>query len=132
MELIGLDTGFFLKLPEGEKEVVEVWEKVIDGKLKAKTSSLVLFELKRILLKLGKSEIWNDIKEAIVLNCDVVSVDLSIAEKGASVSYGTGLPAMDSLIYTCVSDVDVFYTTDGSFKVLSKKKKPKIRIFKAT
>ena len=126
--VIGLDTGFFLKLLERNEEAVEVWEKVIDGHLKAKTSSLVLFELKRILLKLGKSEIWNDIKEAIVMNCDVVSVDLSIAEKGASVSYGTGLPAMDSLIYTCVSDVDVFYTTDSSFKVLNKKKKSKIRI----
>ena len=101
MELIRLGTGFFLKLLEGDKEVVEVWKKVIDGKLKAKTSSLVLFELKRILLKLGKSEIWNDFKEAILLNCDVVSVDISI---------------------------DVFYTTDDSFKVLSKKRKPKIRI----
>ena len=126
--VIGLDTGFFLKLLEGNEEAVEVWEKVVDGQLKAKASSLVLFELKRILLKLGKSEVWNDIKEAIVLNCDVISVNLSIAEKGASVSYGTGLPAMDSLIYTCVSDADVFYTTDGSFKVLNKEKKPKIRI----
>ncbi|GAB6064927.1 type II toxin-antitoxin system VapC family toxin [Aquifex pyrophilus] len=130
MVLVGLDTGFFIKLLEGNEEVAEVWEKITEGQLKAKTSALVLFELKRILLKLGKSEVWEDIKEAIALNCEIVSVDLDVVERGASVSYGTGLPAFDAIIYTSVSDVDVFYTTDSSFKVLSKKKKPKIRIIK--
>ena len=130
MKLVGLDTGYFLKLFEGNSEAVEVWERVIEGELRAKTSALVLFELKRILLKLGKSEVWSEVKEAITLNCDVVHVNEEIAEKGASVSHGTGLPAMDSLIYTCVSDADVFYTTDGSFSVLSKKNKPQIRILK--
>lgn len=130
MKLVGLDTGYFLKLFEGNSEAVEVWERVIEGELRAKTSALVLFELKRILLKLGKSEVWGEVKEAITWNCDVVYVNEEIAEKGASVSYGTGLPAMDSLIYTCVSDADVFYTTDGGFSVLSKKNKPQIRILK--
>jgi len=130
VELVGLDTGFFLKLLEGHEEATDVWERVIEGQLKAKTSSLVLFELKRILLKLGKSELWNDVKEAIILNCDVVSVDMAIAERGVSVSYGTRLPAMDSLIYACIDDVNVFYTADSSFEVLSKRKKPRIKILK--
>jgi len=126
-ETVGLDTGFFIKLLEGNEEAAEVWERVIDGELKATTSTLVLFELRRIFLKLGKSDRWDDVKSAIVLNCEVVPIDIKVAEEGASVSHGTGLPAMDTLIYTCVRDTDRFYTTDSSFEIL-KRKKPRIVI----
>ena len=95
---------------EGDKEAIGVWEKILEGNFKALTSSLVLFELRGIFLKLGRS---------------VVPVDIDVAEEGASLSYGTGLTATDALIYSCVSDADRFYTTDGSFEVL-KKKKPRI------
>ena len=124
-ETVGLDTGFFIRLLEGDKEAIVVWENIIEGNLKALTSSLVLFELRRIFLKLGRGEEWTDVKNAIVLNCEVVPVDIDVAEEGASLSYGTGLPATDALIYSCVSDADRFYTTDSSFEVL-KKKKPRI------
>ncbi len=130
METVGLDTGFFIRLLEGNEEAVRVWERVIDGELKAITSTLVLFELKKILLRFGKSEKWSDVKNAIVLNCEVVPIDIGIAEEGASVSHGTGLPAMDALIYTCIKHADRFYTTDGSFEVLKRKKKPAIKILR--
>ncbi len=127
MERVGLDTGFFIKVFEGEEEAVRVWSSVVEGELKAVTSSLVLFELKRLFHRLGKIERWDDVREAILLNCEVVSVDVEVAQEGASVSHGTGLPAVDALIYVSVKPADRFYTTDGSFEVV-KKKKPKVVI----
>ena len=127
-ETVGLDTGFFIRLLEGSEEAVRLWERVIDGELKAITSTLVLFELRRIFLKLGKSEEWDDVKSAIVLNCEVVPIDIGVAEEGASVSHGTGLPAVDALIYTCIRNAERFYTTDRSFEVLRKKKPRVVRL----
>ncbi len=91
-------------------------------------SSLVIFELKRIFLKLGKDGEWTDVKNAIVLNCEVVPVDINVAEEGASLSHGTGLPATDALIYACVRNADRFYTTDGGFEILKRKKPIIIRM----
>ena len=130
MKVVGLDTGFFLKLLEGNPEAVEVWEKIINGDIKARTSALVIFELKRIFLKLGKTQIWNDIREAILLNCEIIPINTEVAEKAASISYGNSLPAVDALIYTSVGNVDIFYTTDGSFKTLSNRRKPIIKILR--
>ena len=130
MEIVGLDTGFFIKVFEGEEESVRIWNSVVEGELKAITSSLVLFELKRLFHRLGKIERWDEVREAILLNCEVVSVDVEVAQEGASVSHGTGLPAIDALIYVSVKPADRFYTADGSFEAV-KKKKPKVVIFKA-
>ena len=104
---------------------MNVWDKVVKGEIEAITSSLVLFELKRLFHKLGRIPKWDDVKEAIILNCEVAPVDIRIAEEGASISYGTGLPAVDTLIYTSLRRADKFYTTDSSFKVL-KREKPRI------
>ncbi len=125
MEVIGLDTGFFVKVLEENEQAVDVWDKVVKGEIGAITSSLVLFELKRLFHKLGRIPEWNDVREAIILNCEVVPVDVGVAEEGASISHGTGLPAVDALIYTSIRRADKFYTTDGSFEVL-KRKKPRI------
>jgi len=130
MERVGLDTGFFIRLFEGNEGAVKVWEKIVDGELVAITSSLVLFELKRIFHKLGKIEEWDSVREAVFLNCEIVPVDVDVAEKGADISHGTGLPAVDALIYTCVKDTDKFYTTDGSFEVLMGKRRPLICVIR--
>ncbi len=125
-ETVGLDTGFFIKLLEGNEEAVKIWTRILDGELNALTSSLVLFELRRIFIKLGKGEEWEDIKNAIILNCEVIPIDIKVAEEGALVSHGTGLPTVDVLIYTSIMNADRFYTTDSSFKILRKKKKPRV------
>ncbi len=126
MEVVGLDTGFFIQLLKGNTKALQVWEGVIGGEVKAITSALVLFELKRILHKIDEAQKWDDLREAIVKNCDVVVVDVNIAERSASVSYGTGLPAVDALIYTSVVDSDLFFTTDRSFDPLKGRSKPRI------
>jgi len=101
---------------------------VLEGELRAVVSALVLFELKRIFLKLGKGDRWEEVREGILLNCRVVAVNEAIAEEGAAVSYGTGLPAMDALIFVSVKEADLFYTTDTDFNLLKGRKKPLIRI----
>jgi len=127
---VGLDTGFFLKLFEDNKEAVRVWERIVEGDLMSKTSTLVLFELKRIFLKLGRSSEWEKVKRAITLNCEVVPVDENLAELGASISYGTGLPTVDALIYATVKDTEAFYTADSHFEVVAGHKRPKIIFLK--
>ena len=126
MESVGLDTGFFIKVFEGNEEAVRVWERIVDGELRALTSSLVLFELRRLFHKLGRIEEWDSVREAILLNCEIVPVDLDVAESGADISHGTGLPAVDALIYASVRGADRFYTADSSFEVLRRKKKPRV------
>jgi len=126
MERVGLDTGFFIKVFEGDEQVVRVWEKIVDGELKAITSTLVLFEMKRLFHKLGRMEEWDGVREAILLNCEVVPVDVEVAENGASISHGTGLPSVDALIYAGLKGADKFYTADRSFDVLRRKRKPRI------
>ena len=125
MEEVGLDTGFFVRVLEGDRRATAVWEKIIKGEVRATTSSLTIFELKRLFHKLGRITEWDSIRKAILLNCKVAQVDISIAEEGASISHGTGLPAIDALIYASTKHADEFYTTDESFSVLNKKK-PKI------
>jgi len=56
----------------------------------------------------------------------VIPIDEDVAQEGASISHGAGIPAMDSLIYTCVRDADTFYTTDRGFEVLGGRKKPRV------
>ena len=92
MESVGLDTGFFIGVFEGNVKAVRIWEKIVSGELKAITSSLVLFELKRLFHKLGRAKEWNGISEAILLNCEVVSVNPHVAESGADISTERGFP----------------------------------------
>jgi len=106
MERVGLDTGFFIKVFEGDEQVVRVW--------------------KRLFHKLGRMEEWDGVREAILLNCEVVPVDVEVAENGASISHGTGLPSVDALIYAGLKGADKFYTADRSFDVLRRKRKPRI------
>ncbi len=104
MEIAGLDTGFFTQLLKGNIRTVKVWNSVINGETKAVTSALVLFELKRILHKIDEIQKWPDLRDAIIKNCDVVPVDLEVAQDAASLSHGTGLPAVDSLIFASIKD----------------------------
>lgn len=122
--MIGLDTGFFIELLKGNLKAVEVWQDIINGD-DCVTSCLTLFELKRLSLKGRLNPDDSDaLIEAIMAISKVIWLDnLKIHESAASLSHGTGIPAIDSLILASflISDVKTVYTTDSHFESYKKK-----------
>ena len=130
MGKVGLDTGFFLELLKGNRVAVNLWERIVSGDLQAVTSVLVFFELRRLTLRgMIERDVWEKLEEAIFLNCEVVSLSRELAVEAANVSYGTGLPAVDALIYTACKGCCEFYTTDSHFEAL-KERKPRVILLK--
>ena len=122
---VGFDTGYFVRLLEGNETAVKVWEELTAGDINAVVSPLTFFELKRLGLK---GEINNNaletLFEAIEGICHVVWLnDADIFMDAASISHGTGIPTVDSIILaSCLaSNANIIYTTDSHFKAYKKK-----------
>ena len=97
--MIGLDTGFFIKLLQGQANLKDVWLSVVEGKEKAVVCVLTLFELERLQLKgLISAEAFEALREAILLNCLIVNIDADLVSEAARLSYRLKLAAVDSLI----------------------------------
>jgi len=45
--MIGLDTGFFVELMNGNEEAVKLWKACLDDEVELVVSSLTLFEIAR-------------------------------------------------------------------------------------
>jgi predicted nucleic acid-binding protein len=111
--MIGLDTGFFLELLSGSPRASEIWKLCVDDRADFAVSFLTLFEIERLGLK-GKIKDFQELIEIISLSTFVVWPDLEIVSSGARLSYGLGIPAIDSIILACLKKVGVneIYTTD--------------------
>lgn len=130
--MVGFDTGYFVRLLEGNETAVNVWEDLTEGNIDAVVSPLTFFELKRLGLK---GEIDNKsletLFEAIEGICHIVWLNgIDIFTYSASLSHGTGIPAVDSIILAgCLSmDVEKIYTTDSHFEAYKKKSVSIIKI----
>ncbi len=114
---VGADTGFFFALQDLHPLAVEAWEtrEII-------TCSPVIFEIKRKLLK-GEFQQWRTVLEDIENSMQVVPVTQEVALKAAHIAYGTGMPAMDSLILGALlkSGCTEIYTRDNDFELYRKK-----------
>jgi len=122
--MVGFDTGYFVRLLEGNETAVKVWQDLTEGNIDAVVSPLTFFELKRLGLK---GEINNksleSLFEAIEGICHIVWLnDTDIFTSSASISHGTGIPAVDSIILvSCLSmNAKKIYTTDSHFKAYKK------------
>jgi len=124
--MIGLDTGFFIKLLQGNETAVEVWEQIVLKKEEATVSCLTFYELERLALKaMIDKEAVQVVKDAIQENCEVLWVDdPEIIAQASRLSHGLGLPALSALILGgfLVKDIKKVYTTDKSFQAYRKKK----------
>ena len=112
--MIGLDTGFFLELMQGNQDTIHLWESCLDDKLELAVCSLTLFEIERLGLK-DKLEHWEVVLEAIEAVALVIWLDRDSLKLAARLSHGLGIPAIDSLILACLVShgcTDIF-TTDG-------------------
>jgi predicted nucleic acid-binding protein len=118
--IVGFDTGYFIRLLEGNKTAVKVWQDLTEGNIDAVVSPLTFFELKRLGLK---GEIDNKsletLFEAIEGICHIAWLnDVTIPTFAASISHGTGIPAVDSIILAgCLTmNTGQIYTTDSHFE----------------
>ncbi|MCP5107322.1 MAG: type II toxin-antitoxin system VapC family toxin [bacterium] len=123
--IVGFDTGYFVRLLEGNETAVNVWEDLTDGNIEAVVSSLTFFELKRLGLK-GQidNKSLETLFEAIKGICHIVWLDdIDMLTFSAGLSYGNGIPAIDSIILAgCLSmKTEKIYTTDSHFEAYKKK-----------
>ena len=129
--MIGLDTGFFIRLLENKKEAVRIWQGIVEGE-ESSVSCLTIFELKRLSMKKAiDEETTGLIIDAILSICKVAWIDgKEILLMGANLSHGLGIPAVDALILTgfLVLNVDTIYTTDSHLAGFRKKEVKVIRI----
>ncbi len=123
--IVGFDTGYFIRLLEGNETAVKVWKELSNGDIDAIVSPLTFFELKRLGLK-GKIKInvVETLIEAIEGICQVAWLnDIDIFTYSASISHGTGIPAVDSIILASCIELNAtkIYTTDSHFLAYKKK-----------
>jgi predicted nucleic acid-binding protein len=121
--MIGLDTGFFIELLNGNEEAVSLWKSGLDDEVELVVSSLTLFEIERLGLK-GKLRGIDTILDAIQGVTSVVWLDLGILSLAARLSHGLGVPAVDSLILASLVSWDAreIWTTDAHFEAYQSKK----------
>jgi predicted nucleic acid-binding protein len=112
--MIGLDTGFFIELLDGNEQAVNLWKSGIEDDTEFAVSSLTLFEIARLGLK-GKLGHPEAVMDAINNVTEVVWLDRDMLDAAARISHGLGIPAMDSLILACLASKDCaeIYTTDS-------------------
>lgn len=118
--MIGLDTGFFLRVFENHDEARRIWGLVIDGRERAAVSALSLFELSRHALR-GKihHEKGRQFVQRLPVLCRVAWIaDLGVTEQAARLAHGNGLAAADALILASLMRAGIghLYTTDSDFE----------------
>ena len=128
--MIGLDTGFFIKLLAGNETAKNYWIDIVNGQRKAVVSTLTLFELKRLTLKgMIDKEAFKSLDKAIPLNCKLIEVDKKLCIEATNISYGLKLAAMDALIFTTfrLAGCTEVLTTDSKWTSY-KEKKPEVKV----
>jgi predicted nucleic acid-binding protein len=118
-KMVGLDTGFFVRLLQAHPQAVSLWKRVIDGD-PAAVSCLSLFELRRLALRGAVEPGAVDVLiKAISGLCETVWLDrLELTAEGADLAHTIGLPSVDALIVASLlsRQVRAIYTTDGHFE----------------
>jgi predicted nucleic acid-binding protein len=121
--MIGLDTGYFIEFLQANPVAVSMWRRLIENEEDAVVSCLTLFELERLGLKKGIDKA-GILLEAIPAVCKVLWIqEPETLSKAAALSYGLGIPAVDSLILAgfLASEAQTVYTTDKHLESYKKK-----------
>ena len=108
--MIGVDTGFFFALHEGDPVAIRVFEEEDIA-----ASVLTRFELRRLSFRKGIR--WSDLGPLFSRSVTVLELTGEIADEAAGISHGTGMPALDALILTSLvaAGCRTIYTRDEHF-----------------
>jgi len=122
--MVGLDTGFFIRFLENNKDAVQTWREIIEGE-ESCVCCLSILELSRLSLRgIIDPETTDLLIEAILSICKVTWIDgKEILLMGANLSHGLGIPTVDALILAgfLVLNVNTIYTTDSHLERFKKK-----------
>ncbi len=125
VQMLGLDTGYFVALIEGRREPTQVWERLIEGGDEATCSALSMYELERLALRgVIDRDAVHLLRHSIPAIVRVRWVDeVDLLSEAAGLTQGLGLAAMDSLILACLlaEDATTIYTTDTDFERLQRR-----------
>ena len=140
---IGLDTGVLINIAKKDKKALQLAKDWREKRDILVLSSISIAEILRYfhkqelgLVEAGSGEVVNNRKMKIYKYIDklmdafeVVDVNITIAKKAASLSHGTGIHMLDSLILATIleKECDAFYTYDSDFSAY-KGKKIKIKV----
>ena len=117
--VIGVDTGFFIKLKSNNPRAKEIWENVINGEEELAVSVLSINEISVHFFRNGKPEECKEILTLLKLfpNINLIPVSERIAELSAGYRYSLGIPTIDSLILTTFiyEHCDKVISTDKHF-----------------
>ncbi|HUT07750.1 MAG TPA: PIN domain-containing protein [Candidatus Latescibacteria bacterium] len=121
--MIGVDTGFFFALREGDPTAVKVFE---EEDLAA--SVLTRFELRRLSFR--KSIPWPDFAVHLTRSVAILELTAEAADQAAGISHGTGMPAIDALILASLvaAGCRTIYTRDEHFLRLARQDVEIIRL----
>ena len=112
--MVGIDTGFFVGLMQGDSKPIEFWGSLVDRDTLPVISMLTIGELLYISFRLGQSASGRELVNSIDKSARVIPVDRPIVEKAASLKAGRGIPYIDSIIISTfmLADCSVVHTTD--------------------
>ena len=125
---IGLDTGVLVNIAKKDKRALQLAK---DWREKRDIPVLSVISITEILRYLHKQELMTDKKtetykyiDKLTEAFEVVDVNINIAKKAASLSHGTGIHLLDSLILATMleKECDIFYTYDSDFRAYNGKK----------
>jgi predicted nucleic acid-binding protein len=114
--LTALDTGFFVRLLQGDGRAVDRWRALVEGEGEGVVSGLSLVELLRLSLKgaIGRKD-TELLLGAIPAVCRVVWPDWKVGERSARLSHGLALPLVDALVLATALEAgaEELWTTDA-------------------
>ena len=111
---ISIDTGFIFSLKKKNPITLEAWERILGKKDELIISVLILAEISRYYLKIGRPQEGKAAIESLKEVALVKDVDEELSLSAASLSYGEGIPLVDSLILCTAKREKAkrFYTSD--------------------
>jgi predicted nucleic acid-binding protein len=112
--MVGIDTGFFVGLMQGDSKPIEFWKSLVDSDTLPVISMLTIGELLYLSLRLGQSDRGRELVDSIDKSARVIPVDRPIVEKAASLKAGRGIPYIDSIIISTfmLAGCSEIHTTD--------------------
>ncbi|OQC48278.1 MAG: PIN domain protein [Deltaproteobacteria bacterium ADurb.Bin026] len=96
--MVGLDTGYFLGLIQGDTNIVKHWEGLKAQEIVPYVSVLTLGEILYLTIRIGKPEQGRRMTEGIEKTSSIVDMNKQIVERAAALKAGRGIPYVDSVI----------------------------------
>ncbi len=115
--MIGLDSGFFVELVRGNKQVAQLWQDFTTSlEITSLVSCISIYELHKLIAKkvIDKAN-TEGILSVLSDVCKIIWLDNQVLQKSAQLSCKTGLAMGDALIVQSLIEggARTIYTTDG-------------------